>query len=841
MSAPSRTRPFSATVGHPKQWLRKEWPLASLLSVVIFLTLLPVVVFGYQLIARSIDTRRVDEVEKVAAIARTLADAVDRELIDYSRTAQLLASSRLLQQGDIEAFDRAAREAVPSVRGHFVLFDRTFQILADTRREPGDALPRITGRDADRHVFEGVVSNVTDLVIEPITKTPGFSVQVPVVIDGEARYGLAFVPQARSIYQIIRQQYRPEGWFASVLDSDGRIIARSYRHDEFFGKYGDRDFLLRLIGRRGTIETVDLEGRSSITAFHTSVLSGWRAVVWAPTELIEAPARAAMSWTLVAISLAVGLSAISAAFAARLIKGPIGDMVAAARMLGEGGQPEVRASIMQESNAVVSAMARAAQEIRARQEALKSTEASLRLALDSANATAFSWDIKTNVIRRPHSSIVGLDTTTETNPDSVGRFLDQVHPDDRQAFDAAIETALHKMDGSYRNVFRIIADEGSVRWLEDCGRVELDETGKPQRLVGIAMDVTDRMNAEQKVALLAAVANAAHDAIIGVALDGTIQAWNGAAERLFGYSNAEAIGMPVAVIAPPELVKEQDEMRRLVSQGQAIGPFDTTRVRKEGTTVDVSVSVAPILGREDNVVGMSAAMHEITERKRAEQHTRFMMRELSHRSKNLLAIVQAIASQTARSCDTIEEFRHRYGERIASLARSHDLLVERNWTGISIAELVQTQLAPFVDSMERRVTAAGPPLLLNPEGGQNIGMALHELATNASKYGALSSPTGTITVTWAIGPGDRGPQLTIRWQEMGGPPVAQPARTGFGHVVVEQIVATALDGKARLSWEATGVVWELRIPARWAFELPADAGAASPSDAKVGGLRRLRS
>jgi two-component sensor histidine kinase len=192
------------------------------------------------------------------------------------------------------------------------------------------------------------------------------------------------------------------------------------------------------------------------------------------------------------------------------------------------------------------------------------------------------------------------------------------------------------------------------------------------------------------------------------------------------------------------------------------------------------------------------------ERDEREAHVHVIMRELSHRSKNLLAIVLAIARQTARNTQNFQEFEGRFSSRIQALADAHDLLVEQQWNGAQVDALVRGQLAAF--GMER-VAISGEPVLLRAEAVQNVALALHELATNASKYGALSVPDGRVAIDWVFNPGEPGDRsLRLTWRESGGPPVKAPERKGFGCFVLERVTINAL-GEGGLEFDEKGLIW----------------------------------
>ena len=219
-----------------------------------------------------------------------------------------------------------------------------------------------------------------------------------------------------------------------------------------------------------------------------------------------------------------------------------------------------------------------------------------------------------------------------------------------------------------------------------------------------------------------------------------------------------------------------------------------------------------VRGRDGKPVRYSGVDIDVTERKQSEEHVRRLMQELGHRANNLLAVVQAMAQHIADSGDG-RDFVQRFTQRLSALAASNNLLVSGKWQGVELAKLVASQLAPFGPA--GRVDASGPPLRLKPQAAQAIGMALHELATNAAKYGALSTASGTVTVDWRL----EQDRFIIDWRERGGPAVAPPRRTGFGHTVMAQMSEQTLTGEVSLDFAPQGVRWRLVCPASNALEL----------------------
>jgi PAS domain S-box-containing protein len=212
------------------------------------------------------------------------------------------------------------------------------------------------------------------------------------------------------------------------------------------------------------------------------------------------------------------------------------------------------------------------------------------------------------------------------------------------------------------------------------------------------------------------------------------------------------------------------------------------------------------------IVGLSCASVDITERKESEAHLRLLMRELTHRSKNLLAVIQAMARQTARHVGSIDAFLSQFGARLQALATSHDLLVQESWYGVSVFELVRSQLGHHMDRVGTQVSLDGPPVVLKPEAAQSLGLALHELATNAAKYGALSVGSGHVSIRWRRMPASEGHGVEICWHEESGPRVESPRQRGFGSMVIEQNLTRALDAEVSLDFEPTGLRCRIVIP-----------------------------
>lgn len=223
--------------------------------------------------------------------------------------------------------------------------------------------------------------------------------------------------------------------------------------------------------------------------------------------------------------------------------------------------------------------------------------------------------------------------------------------------------------------------------------------------------------------------------------------------------------------------------------------------------------IEPMCDKDGAVTGLAGTVVDITERKEGEAHLRLLLRELTHRSKNLLAVIQAMARQTARHAGSTDAFLTQFGARLQALASSHDILVRESWYGASLEELVRSQLTAYVDRNDSQIAFAGPPIALKPEAAQSLGLALHELAANAARFGALSVPDGRISIEWERTPAENGEGLSLDWREELGPPVKVRRTKGFGSMVIERNLASAVGAKVDLDFLPQGLRCHIHIPA----------------------------
>jgi PAS domain S-box-containing protein len=364
----------------------------------------------------------------------------------------------------------------------------------------------------------------------------------------------------------------------------------------------------------------------------------------------------------------------------------------------------------------------------------------------------------------------------------------------------------------YSAEYRIVRSGGEIRWIESRYFVSYRSDGPPQRVVGVNIDVTERKKAEQVAHRLASIVECSDDAIVSKDLNGVIVSWNHGAERLFGYAAEEVIGSPIWILIPPDRQPEEEMILRRIRIGERISHYETVRRRKDGTLADVSLTISPLRDATGAIIGASKIARDISARKRADEHQRTLNAELDHRVKNVLATVGAIIIQTQKAEGSLGDFVAGLDDRIKSLARTHELLSESRWHGALLEDIVQRELAPYGgDNAE----IGGPRVTLKAGGAQAVSMVLHELATNAAKHGALSTPGGRLSLRWRwLGNGSRG-RLAIEWQESGGPPVQEPGEPGYGTSIVRELIPYELGGTAHLDFAAIGLHCRLEIPADW--------------------------
>ena len=332
------------------------------------------------------------------------------------------------------------------------------------------------------------------------------------------------------------------------------------------------------------------------------------------------------------------------------------------------------------------------------------------------------------------------------------------------------------------------------------------------------VDITERKRNEEVAQHYVAIVESSDDAIISKDVNGVITSWNNGAQRLFGYTSQEAIGEPVTLLIPADRHDEEPKILERIRRGERIDQYETVRQRKDGSLIDISLTVSPIRDLRGNIIGASKIARDISERKRAEERQDLLLREMEHRIKNLFALASGIVSFSGRSAKNVQDLVGSVRERLSALARAHALTLSsgriddaQGARPTTLHSLVRTILAPHENIQDPRgqITIAGPDFEISGPAISSLALLLHELGTNSVKFGALSTQSGQVEIVGA----EYGQTLLLTWTERGGPAIATPpAGEGFGATLTRATVTGQLGGEISRDWRPEGLVIRLSFP-----------------------------
>jgi PAS domain S-box-containing protein len=335
-----------------------------------------------------------------------------------------------------------------------------------------------------------------------------------------------------------------------------------------------------------------------------------------------------------------------------------------------------------------------------------------------------------------------------------------------------------------------------------------------------AADLIERSQVEaalresaQRFRWFASIVESSGDAIVSNDIGGIITTWNSGAERLFGYMSDEIVGKPITFLIPLDRHTEVRTILERISRGERIENYETVRRRMDGSLIEVSLTISPVKNADGKIVGASKIARDITRQKRAERREKMLMAELDHRVRNALARVAMLATSSHLGSRSIDEFARSLDGRIQSMAAADALLSRRGGHGVGLAALVHNQLASY--AADANITIRGTEFMLTPAAIQAIGMVLHELVTNAAKFGALSLPTGQVSVSWDRRQnGSAEVNLVLVWREFGGPRTAADVKSGYGTRVIRELIPYELGGTVDLVFAPEGVSCRIEFPLR---------------------------
>jgi PAS domain S-box-containing protein len=295
--------------------------------------------------------------------------------------------------------------------------------------------------------------------------------------------------------------------------------------------------------------------------------------------------------------------------------------------------------------------------------------------------------------------------------------------------------------------------------------------------------------------------------------------WNQGAERLFGYRAEEVVGRPITILIPEARQDEEPGILARIRRGERVDHYETIRRRKDGSLVEISLTVSPVRDAQGRIIGASKIARDITERRRAQEQQQLLLREMNHRVKNLFTIANGVVSLSARSAAAREELAQAIQGRLGALARAHELTLpdltggtHRTDKAITLDALLRTIVSPYLQSErqgDEHIVLDGPEVPIGGQAATSFALLLHEFATNAAKYGALSTPRGRVRVDWFLDE----TELLLTWQERDGPPLHGPAESeGFGSLLARRTVEGQLGGRILRDWNPEGLVVRLAVP-----------------------------
>jgi two-component sensor histidine kinase len=299
---------------------------------------------------------------------------------------------------------------------------------------------------------------------------------------------------------------------------------------------------------------------------------------------------------------------------------------------------------------------------------------------------------------------------------------------------------------------------------------------------------------------------------------GALRHFNERAALLWGWSGIDATAKERSCsvgslpMQPPSTAPGGVPVDEVLRTGEPVRDYEVVVTRADGNSAVLLASAEPVFGEDGSLAGVVGCLQEVTDRRRVDFHQKVLLDELNHRVKNTLATVQLLAGQTIRKCGLPKDVQDDFEGRLIALSRAHDHLTRERWAPVDLLTVVEKAIEPYCSLMPEAVTVHGEPIKVSAQASLTLAMIFHELASNAAKFGALSSPKGHLAITWSVANGVRAPTLVINWQETGGPPVSEPQRLGFGSRLLQHGIARQFKGSTRLDYDPSGLRCTMEIP-----------------------------
>ncbi|HEV2568214.1 sensor histidine kinase [Sphingomonas sp.] len=786
-------------------WLRQRFLLATGLLLLLTLAAAAYVVREINLLAR----QRAEI--QLLDTTRALSQVVEGQLRQFETMLLALAGDEALQRGDYAAFDRRARALLAGPDAWIVIGDRRGKQLVNTRLPAG--APLLTGRPPIKafKTLDRGRTHICDLT-QGIVSKQILCVDVPVRRGGRVDHHLSVVFKPSFLQRILDRQRIPRSRFATIIDSSGTVVWRSAAPERFVGKPATADLRAALArSGEGVKDSVSLEGIPTVASFSRSA-SGYSFIVAVPREQLatyRGPLlRSGLVVAAALIILAVGL----ALFLGNRLSNAITSLALAANRFAAGDAGAFRRTRIPEVDAVGETLERAFREREATEERLRDISNAMPVLISYVdrdkrfrflNRTYEEW------FGRPLSELLDRPLADLMSPEMYQRRLPWIE----RAL--AGETVQYEVAFPHPQGHR----DTAVMHLP-----HFSPSGEVLGMYALVQDITPLKKVEAELRAsrdrFAAVLDAAPAAIL-IATDPSCERieGNAASHRLMGIapganlskSGASATGLPFRVFdAEDRELSPNDLPVQRAARGEELWMHEERVELADGRSIYLLGNAVPLRGPDGSLQGAVGAFIDITERKRAEEHQKLLVGELNHRVKNTLAIVQALAQQSFRDGRPVDICRAAFEARLAALAAAHNLLTRQSWEQADLARIVETSVLAALGAQATRVEIEGPSVNLRPQTAVSVAMAIHELCTNALKYGALSVESGRVRLCWETE--GEPPRLRLTWTEQGGPPVREPESRGFGSRMIERGLAAELGGEAKLSFEQLGLRFELVAP-----------------------------
>jgi two-component sensor histidine kinase/PAS domain-containing protein len=697
------------------------------------------------------------------------------------------------------------------------------QQVVNTRVDYGITLPKTSAPEFALSAIEARAPTVSGIFIGRVAKTQVFNVNVPVLKDGSADYVMIVTAQPPRIEELAQQQKLGDKWFAAIADRNGKLITTTHPSLPTATLQAMINSANTVHARNSAAPTI-IAGEPVVAATRNSALTGWTTLVWAPQSQLDKPVIDMRRELYAAAAMAFLFSVLLAILVAQPLASLVRQTLATVRNIGAGEEPPSVATFLAEGAEINATLTSVAKQLRTREHENAEGRALLETLLANIpegvtivggdepcivenSAQAISW-----LGRAPGDLKVPLDQFAQAfglwNHDGLSQ-----PSRDQSPFYRAVELG------------EVVIDEDYLIKRQDGKELRIRVSVSPVRgdndtvigAVACWRDVTERHSAFQMIAdnerRLQLAMSVANMAIVDVDLrnDLVVSVVNGAVVRdamplAAGVEKARTSF--IEIIHPDDVAGFQAAWQAALSGiGTFTAEFRTAPSPHQSVWIEAKVESLP----DESAIPtrLLITLADISERKSSEQRLELALHELTHRAKNLLAIIQSIASQTARHHTDIGSFLKVFAERIQGLSASHDLLVRSDYKGALLEDLVKSQLAAFGGVDQARIFAGGPMLVVKTDVLQSLGLALHELATNAVKYGALSSPKGEVDIQWSVRIESGMEMFRMSWTERKGPRVKLPERKGFGETITVKALAQVLDGTVTLDFKPGGLRWSV--------------------------------